>query len=231
MTNKILSAALAGVIMLSSATVFAQNTADKFKDISADAAYYDAVNYTCDTGIFKGTSENEFSPDVQLTRGMFVTLLGRVCQNLCPDKGAPEAEVAETGFMDVFPNDYYGPSVCWAWKNGIVSGYSEELFAPNDILTKEQAIAIMYRYAEYAGDDIHAGENTNILSYNDYDEISKYAIPAIQWASGFGVIDGEGLYLEPQHKMTRAETAQMLYNYITKWFNNRQDKEVEEISE
>lgn len=228
MLKKFLTLILAGAVALSAIPVFAENAAEKFTDVSKDSLYYDAIEYTCDTGIFSGTSDTEFSPDVQLTRGMFVTLLGRTYVNLYGDVGAPEEPVAETGFMDVFPDDYYGPSVCWAWKNGIVSGYSDELFAPNDILTKEQAVTILYRFAEYAKEDIHEGEETNILSYEDYDDISKYAIPAIQWGIGFDVIKGEGLFLEPQHKVTRAETAELLYNYVTSWLNRRGDREVTE---
>lgn len=228
MLKKILSAVLTGIIILSAVSAFADNAADKFSDVSVNSPYYYAISYTCDTGIFSGMSDTEFSPDVQLTRGMFVTLLGRTYVNLYGDMGAPNKEVAETGFMDVFPDDYYGPSVCWAWRNGIVSGYSDDIFAPNDILTKEQAVTILYRFAEYAKEDIHAGEETNILSYEDYDDISKYAIPAIQWGIGFNVINGEGLFLEPQHKVTRAETAELLYNYITSSLNHRGDREITE---
>ena len=228
MLKKFLTLILAGAVALSAIPVFAENAAEKFTDVSKDSLYYDAIEYTCDTGIFRGTSDTEFSPDVQLTRGMFVTLLGRTYVNLYGDEDAPEEPVAETGFMDVFPDDYYGPSVCWAWQSGIVSGYSDELFAPNDILTKEQAVTILYRFAEYANEDIHEGEETNILSYEDYDDISKYAIPAIQWGIGFDVIKGEGSFIEPQHKVTRAETAELLYNYVTSSLNRRGDREVTE---
>lgn len=228
MLKKIISVVIAGAAAMSALPVFAENAADKFTDVSDNSPYYDAIEYTCDTGIFNGTSDTEFSPDVQLTRGMFVTLLGRTYENLYGDEGAPEELVAETGFMDVFPDDYYGPYVCWAWHNGIVSGYSEEIFAPDDILTKEQAVTILYRFAEYAKEDIHAGEETNILSYEDYDNISKYAIPAIQWGLGFNVINSEGLFLEPQHKVTRAEAAEFLYNYVTASLNSRHEGVTEE---
>ena len=226
MLKKFLAGTIAGAVALSAIPAFASNAADKFTDVSEASPYYDAIEYTCDTGIFCGTSETEFSPETELTRGMFVTLLGRTYVNLYGDEGAPEKAAAETGFMDVSPEDYYGPSVCWAWQNKIVSGYSDELFAPNDILTKEQAVTILYRFAEYAKEGIHAGEETNILSYDDYNDISKYAIPAIQWGIGFGVINGDGPVIEPQHKVTRAETAELLYNYVTASLNSRDDREV-----
>ncbi|MCI5605485.1 MAG: S-layer homology domain-containing protein, partial [Clostridia bacterium] len=70
--------------------------------------------------------------------------------------------------------------------------------------------------------------DTNILSFEDYDDISKYAIPAIQWGTGFNVINNEGTFIEPQHKVTRAEAAELLYNYVTSSLNRRGDREVTE---
>lgn len=208
------------------ATAMAAET--KFTDVDAQSPYYEAINYTSEIGIFNGVSDTEFAPNVQLTRGMFVTLLGRVYSSLNGDINAPEEKVAETGFMDVFPDDYYGPYVCWAWKNGIVSGYDDELFAPNDVLTKEQATAILYRLSQFSKDNLSSGENTNILSYKDYSDISKYAIPAIQWGLENEIITEEDDTIKPTEKVTRAETAQYLYNYMTKWYNSRQDAEVTE---
>ena len=163
-----------------SASIVVSAMAAEFTDVSEQSPYYDAINYTTETGIFSGVSDTEFAPDVQLTRGMYVTLLGKVYLKLHGDNGAPSDKVAETGFADVAPDDYYGPSVCWAWKNGIVSGYDEDTFAPDDVLTKEQAISIMYRYSNFSNDNLLSRENTNILSYEDYSDISKYAIPATQ---------------------------------------------------
>lgn len=228
MLKRIMLGVIAGTVIMSVLPACASNDRGRFSDVNNTSPYFEQIEYTCDTGIFYGTSETEFSPDAELTRGMFVTLLGRTYEYLYGEFGAPEKQVAETGFMDVFPDDYYGPYVCWAWQNGIANGYNEDIFAPDDILTKEQAVTMLYRMAEYAGEDIHAGEDTNILSYDDFFEISEYAIPAIQWASGFNVIDSVGPTIEPKHKVTRAETAELLYNYITSSMNNRGDREVTE---
>ena len=157
---------------------------------------------------------------------MYVTLLGKVYFHLKGDFGVPSNPVAETGFLDVSPDDYYGPSVCWAWKNEIVLGYDDDIFAPNDVLTKEQAISILYRYSNFSNDNLLSGENTNILSYEDYSDISKYAIPTIQWGLENQILTDDGDKINPTEKITRAETAQYLYNYITKWFNSRQEREV-----
>lgn len=101
-----------------------------------------------------------------------------------------------------------------------------DIFAPNDVLTKEQAISILYRYSNFSNDNLLSGENTNILSYEDYSDISKYAIPAIQWGLENQILTDDGDKINPTEKITRAETAQYLYNYITKWFNSRQEREV-----
>lgn len=197
-----------------------------FTDVSKQSPYYDAISYTSEAGKFSGISDTEFAPDVQLTRGRYVTLLGKVYFHLEGDFGAPSNPIAKTGFLDVAPDDYYGPSVCWAWKNEIVSGYNDDMFAPNDVLTKEQAISILYRYSNFTKDNFLSGENTNILSYTDYSDIAKYAIPAIQWGLENQILTDDGDKINPTEKITRAETAQYLYNYMTKWFNSRQDREV-----
>lgn len=209
-----------------SASIVISAMAAGFTDVSEQSPYYDAISYTSEAGIFSGISDTEFAPDVQLTRGMYVTLLGKVYFHIKGDFGAPSNPVAETEFLDVSPDDYYGPSVCWAWKNEIVSGYDDDIFAPNDVLTKEQAISILYRYSNFSNDNLLSGENTNILSYEDYSDISKYAIPAIQWGLENQILTDDGDKINPTEKITRAETAQYLYNYITKWFNSRQEREV-----
>lgn len=152
--------------------------------------------------------------------------MGKVYFHLEGDFGALSNPIAKIGFLDVAPNDYYGPSVCWAWKNEIVSGYNDDMFAQNDVLTKEQAISILYRYSNFTKDNFLSGENTNILSYTDYSDIAKYAIPAIQWGLENQILTDDGDKINPTEKITRAETAQYLYNYMTKWFNSRQDREV-----
>ena len=82
----------------------------------------------------------------------------------------------------------YAEAVRWAASEGIVTGVSETLFAPDEPITREQFAAILWRYAKYKGYDVSIGESTNILSYRDFGEIGEYAIPALQWACGAGII-------------------------------------------
>ncbi len=103
----------------------------------------------------------------------------------------------------------------WAEKNGIANGISKTKFAPDQNITREQIAAIMHRYAQYKGYDVSVGENTNILSYDDFDSISEYAIASMQWAVGSGLIKGKSeSTLNPLDNATRAEIAAILHRFI-----------------
>ncbi len=177
-----------------------------FADVAKDDWFYTFVRWAHENGIMKGTYENMFSPDEALTRAMLVTIFWRA-------EGEPVA--GNTDFEDVSETSYYAKAVAWAEANGIVKGYSETKFAPEDNILREQFAAIIYRYANYKGYDVSVGENTNILSYTDADEISEYAIPAMQYAVGSGLIKGKsGTTLDPQANATRAESATILMRFI-----------------
>ena len=118
-------------------------------------------------------------------------------------------------FTDV-PNDaWYAEAVRWAAGEGIVNGVSDTEFAPNAAVTREQLAAILHRYAQHKGYDVSIGESTNILSYSDFASISEYAISAIQWACGEGIITGvTESTLEPRGTATRAQSAAMLMRFL-----------------
>ena len=109
--------------------------------------------------------------------------------------------------------DYYANAVIWAKQNDIVNGVSETEFAPNDNITREQIAAILYRYAIYKGmDAVNLSEN---LGFEDADEISEYAISALNWAVGAGLIKGyEDNTVRPLNNATRAETAAILHRFF-----------------
>ena len=145
-------------------------------------------------------------PDDRITRGQLVTLLWRL-------EGKPMVEIAE-GFNDIFENDWYNHAVRWATVNGIAKGYGEGYFGPSDAVTREQLASILFRYAQYKGLDVSVGEETNILSYNDAFDISEYAIPAMQWACGSGIINGnEDGTIDPTGHVKRAHVEQMLMKF------------------
>lgn len=177
----------------------------KFNDVSANDWFASAVDYVTGKGMMNGTADNTFSPKANTTRGMVVTVLYRL-------ENQPSTSAAS--FTDVASGAYYANAVAWANANGIVSGYGSGKFGPNDKVTREQLAAILYRYAQYKKYDVSVGEDTNILSYNDAQSISSYAIPAIQWACGAGVVTGKsGSKLDPKGNATRAEVAAMLMRF------------------
>ena len=177
-----------------------------FADVSVDAWYADAVQYVVDKGMMNGTSENSFSPDETTTRGMIVTMLYRL-EN--------EPAASASAFNDVAAGSWYADAVAWAAEQGVVNGVSDTAFAPDTAITREQMAAILYRYAQLKGYDVSVGEDTNILSYTDAASISEYAIPAMQWACGAGLITGDtATTLNPLGNATRAEVATILMRFL-----------------
>ena len=178
-----------------------------FADVRETDWHYDAVQYVCENGLMNGVSDEYFDPDATLTRSMMVTLLWRLA-------GEPVVNYLMP-FDDVDQGSWYGEAVRWAAAEGIVSGVSGDSYAPDDAITREQLAVILYRFAQYMGYDVSVGEDTNILSYEDFAEISEYAIPAIQWACGSGLMRGvTDSELSPHGTATRAQIATMMMRFI-----------------
>lgn len=155
-------------------------------------------------GLFTGVTETEFAPNNSMTRAMLVQVLYRM-------QGSPEA--GGSTFTDVADSAWYAKAVAWASENGIVNG-SNGRFDPNGLLTREQLAAILWRYAQYEERDVSVGENTNILSYDDAQDISSYAVPSMQWACGAGLLEGSSGKLMPKSTTTRAQAATVLVRYL-----------------
>ena len=173
-----------------------------YTDVDTAQWYHASVDYVLTNGIMNGTSATTFVPNGQLTRGMLVQIL----YNL---EGKPQGGAA--AFDDVASSAWYAKAVGWAAENKIVGGYGDGRFGPNDAVTREQTAAILYRYAQSKGVDVSVGEDTNILSFTDAQSISEYAIPAMQWAVGAGVLTGKGGgRLDPTGTATRAEIAAIM---------------------
>ena len=175
-----------------------------FNDVADKDWFADAVKYVADKGMMNGTSKTTFGPNDSTTRGMIVTVLYRL-EN--------EPSAAAASFTDVVSGQYYTDAVAWANANGIVTGYGNGKFGPNDVVTREQLAAILYRYAQCKKYDVSVGEDTNILSYADAQSVSAYAIPAMQWACGAGIVNGANGKLNPQNNATRAEVAAILMRF------------------
>ena len=180
----------------------------EFLDVSrVDWFYYD-VRYVCENGLMNGTSRNRFSPYGTATRGMLVTILYRM-------ENEPRC-FGSAAFSDVKPGAYYEKAVIWASQNGIVSGYTDGTFRPDAPVTREQLASILYRYTLYRGQDVSAGETTSLTGYGDAQAVSSYALPAMRWACGTGILQGANGKLNPSGLATRAQLAAMLHRYLTK---------------
>ena len=179
-----------------------------FTDVKSGNWFYDAVKYAYAQGLMTGTSATTFAPNGTMNRAMIVTVLYRL-----------EKSPAVTGaskFTDVPAGQWYSDAVAWAAANKIVNGYDETTFGPMNAVTREQMAAILFRYEQVKGlENVTLEENLN--RFPDQDKISAYAIPALQWAVGQKIINGnaDGT-LDPTGTATRAQVAQIFTNLLNK---------------
>ena len=176
-----------------------------FTDVKTGDWFYEAVQYVYDKGMMTGVSADRFAPASTTTRGMIVTILYRL-----------ENEPAVSGelpFTDVEAGAWYADAVAWAAANDIVNGTSATTFAPNSPITREQMATMLYRFAQYKGMDAVTLQE-NLTGYPDGGQVSDYAIPAMNWAVGQGLIAGmENGTLVPQGSATRAQVATILMRF------------------
>ena len=179
-----------------------------FTDVKSSNWFYDAVKYAYAQGLMTGTSATTFAPNGTMNRAMIVTVLYRL-----------EKSPAVTGaskFTDVPAGQWYSDAVAWAAANKIVNGYDETTFGPMNAVTREQMAAILFRYEQVKGlENVTLEENLN--RFPDQNKISPYAIPALQWAVGQKIINGnaDGT-LDPTGTATRAQVAQIFTNLLNK---------------
>ena len=187
-----------------SATFVAESEQElPFTDVASSEWYYEAVQYVYNNELMNGMSATTFEPNSTTTRGMIVTMLYRL-EN--------EPTAASAGFSDVAEGQWYTDAVNWAAANNIVNGYGDDQFGPTDTITREQMMAILYRYAQYKGYDVTA--SADLSAYTDAANISSYAVSAMQWAVGEGLINGiTDTTLVPGGSATRAQVAAILMRF------------------
>ena len=168
-----------------------QPSTKTFSDVSSSDWFADAVKYVSDKGMMNGTGNGKFSPADTTTRAMLMTVIARYA-----------------GEDTIGSNPWYQKGMEWAKANGVSDGT-----APNANITREQLVTMMYRYAKSTGKDVSVGKDTNILSYADATTVSEYAVPAMQWACGAGIVNGANGKLNPQNNATRAEVAAILMRF------------------
>lgn len=173
-----------------------------FFDVSKDKSYYDAVKFVYDIGLFSGVDGTTFAPKLPMSRGMLVTVFFRLA-------GEPDI-YGEDMFSDVYDNMYCKDAVIWAQGCGIVSGYGHGVFGTEDLITREQAAVVLWRYA---GCPMANGE---LPGFYDRESISGYAVEALTWALENEIITVKGKNnIAPKDNATRAEIAVMLWKYLT----------------
>lgn len=181
------------------------NISDIFTDVQEDAWYYNYVRYVYARGIMVGTGNNTFGVNVPLTRAMLVTVLYKL-------EDSPEV-ISSTPFTDVPNGSWYGNSVRWAYEQGITSGISKTAFGPNNKITREQLVTLIYNYATLKGRDVSI--QNNLDEFTDQKSISSWARTSMSWATGSGIINGVGNNrLDPKGNATRAQVATILFKYL-----------------
>lgn len=180
-----------------------------FADVPSGSWYYDDVAYVYDTGLMTGLTATAFGPNLSTTRGMIVTILWRMENEPVAKHGCP--------FADVRRGSYYEQAIAWASENGIVTGFDSSTFAPDRAITREQLAAILFRFAAYRGMDAVTLRET-LSSFQDQAAISVYAVSALNWAVGEGLMQGTGDKLEPTGNATRAQVAAMLRRFMQRNF-------------
>lgn len=178
-----------------------------FADVNAGDWFYRDVLFSYEKGLMSGMDAAAFAPYANTTRAQIAVIFYRM-------EGSPAVE-GENSFTDVVRGSgtaWFYDAVTWAQKNGIMGGYSNSSFAPNDPITREQLAAIFYRYAQYKGYDTTQG-GMAIREFDDYESISDYAMGAMAWAVNTGLVKGDSNLLYPKGTATRAELAALLHRF------------------
>jgi hypothetical protein len=151
-----------------------------YNDVPKTTGGYDSILKASKLGLFNGTDTYTFSPWQEMSRGMLVTVLWRM-------DGSPKASVSN-GFADVKSGLYYSDAISWAVEEGIVNGYGDGNFGPNDPLTRQDMVTIFCRYAKYCGVDVSPQDD--LAAFWDRDQVASYALDSMEWAVATGLVNG-----------------------------------------
>ena len=178
-----------------------------FTDVSEDDWFYADAAYLYEKGVMKGTADETFAPSRSVTRGQLAAALYRMA-------GEP-AVTAKAAFTDV-PADYWcAAAITWAAENGVVTGYGDGGFRPADAVQRQELAAMLFRFAVYQGMSAVTLEE-NLAPFADRADVAAYAVPAMNWVVGQGILQGKDGGLLPQAPVDRAQLAAMLRRYLEK---------------
>ena len=179
-----------------------------YTDVSWDHWAYTAIKRMYTRGLMVGVNETTFAPSQEMSRAMLAVIL-------YARAGQPAVEAANP-FTDVPADSWYTDAVIWAAQNGIVSGFGDGTFRPNDALTRAQAAVMLCAFAAFTQDDVTA--RADLSAYSDAGQIPSWAMDAMQWANARQLIIGrDSAHLAPAAATTRAEMASILSAYIRKY--------------
>ena len=177
-----------------------------FADLDTARWYHQGVDWAISSGLMNGMSATSFQPNTPLTRGQLVTILYRMA-------GQPTVG-GKMPFRDVADGRFYTKPTLWASQKGLVKGVTETLFAPEQPITREQLMTILYRYAQLLGQDVEA--DGTLSGFSDWQKVSGYARKPMLWAVDRGLINGMDGALVPQGQATRAQIATILFRWTAK---------------
>lgn len=185
-----------------------------FSDVAPTHWAQKDIAFVVKRGLFSGIGKDTFAPDQKMTRGMFVTVLGKLAQ-------ADVAGAIQEGFSDVSSARYDAPYIQWATKNGIVSGTGKGVFNPDQAITREQMLAILLSYARAMRIELPDASRVEPVPFADAETISAWARPMVDRMRALGVINGKtGNRLDPKGTATRAEVSAVLKRYIEQLIEN-----------
>ena len=183
-----------------------------FTDVNKGDWFYDPVKYVVMKGYMAGTSANTFGPNEALTRAMVVQILYAI-------KSKPPVE-KRAGFTDVPSGEWYYDAVSWAADKGIVAGFEDNTFRPNQNVTREELATMLRAFTAYSNADTNA--NGSVDGFADAATISGWAVDHIKWAVGHQIMAGKpGNLVDPKGTATRAEMATMIYRLMSEVIGDR----------
>lgn len=177
-----------------------------FSDVPQTMWYYSDVMFASGNGLVNGVSNTDFAPESEMNRAMFVTVLGRIA-------GVSADHTAESKFADVVSDGWSVGFITWAADNGIVNGNSDGTFGQYQSIKREQMVTMLYRYAQASGYAPAVGTD-GLTAFSDAGSVSPYAVTAMQWAVGSGIINGANGQLSPSGIATRAQAAAILVRFM-----------------
>lgn len=183
------------------------NVTSPYSDVSDSSWYYDAISWADNKNLIDSTSQTTFGATLPMSRGMTAELLYRL-------EGSP-INTRAGYFLDITPK--YAAAINWVASQGLMNGYGNNIFGPDNALTREQMAAILFRYAQYKGIDTSA--RADISRYEDSNLVSNYAMDAMRWANSTGLISGTSTStLSPARNITRAEAAAIFMRFSERYY-------------